>query len=190
MAAETATNPEAAQTNADSAPVSPQQKAAAVRVDRLAQRSETDVHAQVIALSREYEAVRASMPAGSVRTHAMEVVASKLRAFSLACYDMLPTLAASNSPGERLAAISFLEVKPSTEYLSWLSERLKVEKPFVGYHAAWALRYAAQQLPRENLNTVRAAIDAALAILGEDRMSDRARTLLAAQRELSQRMGA
>jgi hypothetical protein len=171
-------------------PVSPDQESAAIEVGRLALVADTQaLRDQVAALAREYEAIRAAYPSGTERTRMMSVVASKMRALSLACYSLLPALARSRKPGERLAAVSFLEVKPSEELVPWLAERIEQEKPFVGYHSAWALRHAARKLPLSALPPVAEAIRRGLAYLREHdpAAGDRIATLEAALRELEQR---
>jgi hypothetical protein len=42
--------------------------------------------------------------------------------------------------------------------LVWLADRIKAEKPFIGYHAACALRVAARTLRSSHPNEVRNAI--------------------------------
>ena len=46
----------------------------------------TAVRAQILALSREYEDTRHTMPSGDARTRAMEVVASRMRSLALPAY--------------------------------------------------------------------------------------------------------
>jgi hypothetical protein len=155
---------------ADTDPISPQQKVAAARVERLAMKTDADaVRLQVERLAREYERIRGSMSPGDARTRLMEIVAAQMRTLSLAGHELLPELIHSNT-GERLAAVSFLEVKPSAEHLQWLVERMTEENPFVMYHAAWALRHAARVLPCSELDSVKSAITRAMtAAMGKDR---------------------
>lgn len=82
------------------------------------------------------------------------MIAAQMRAFSLAASDLLPQLSASPIAGERLAAVSFLQVEPNERYFEWLASRLSptVEHAFVGYQAAVALRNAAAQ-PRYRANS-------------------------------------
>ena len=166
VGAEAAVTPMASAGNAETDPISPEQKVAAARVERLAEKSGTEeLRLQVAALAREYERVRASMPPGDRRTKQMEIIASKMRALSLACYELLPDLIRGET-GERLAAVSFLEVKPSPDYLDWLVNRMAEEKPFIMYHAAWALRHAARVLTPVDLPKVQSAIERALGAAG------------------------
>jgi hypothetical protein len=98
------------------------------------------------------------MDAGDPRTRKMEVVASKMRALGLAGYPMLPELAASASPGQRLAAVVILQSIPNPDYIPWLAQRLRVEAPFVGYHAAVALLTAVRALHTSHGQELREAI--------------------------------
>jgi hypothetical protein len=93
-------------------------------------------------LAAEYERVRHTMLPGDSRTRKMEVVVSKMRTLARAFYPLRHEFANSSSPGKRLMAIAALQVDPDYDMLEWLAERLPVEKPFVGYHAAVALLLA------------------------------------------------
>jgi hypothetical protein len=163
VGADTATNVDVGQRSAEVDPVSAGEKVAAVRVEQLAEKADTEhLRSQLDALAHEYETVRGAMLPSPARTKAMEVVASKLRTLGRACYAWLPSLVGSESPGHRLAAISFLETQPSRDYLNWLAQRFAVEKPFLQYHAAWALRHAAGTLPVTDLDAVDRAIRVAI----------------------------
>lgn len=98
-----------------------------------------DLRQQLRALAAHYESIRATMPSGAERTRRMEVVASQMRAFSLAAYPLLSEFAQSQSTGERLVAVTFLQARPHRDYYKWLGARLTEERPFIGYHAAVAL---------------------------------------------------
>lgn len=122
------------------------------------------VRERVRVLCDEYDALRApitGMLPGAERTRKMEVVASKMRGLALSAHPFLSELIQSRSAGERLAAVSTLEAIPEVGYLPWLAERLRSEKPFVGYHAALALLSAARSLDVEDLPNVQAALDVA-----------------------------
>jgi hypothetical protein len=67
---------------------------------------------------------------------------------------------------ERLAAILALRERPDARYLRWLSERLAVERPFLGYQAALAIRAAAGRLIDSDLNRVSEAARKALPYMG------------------------
>jgi len=119
------------------------------------------VRAQVLALAEEYEETRRSMRTGDARTRAMGVVASRMRSLALPAYPLLAELTASQSTGQRLAAISILETIPTPEYLLWLADRLSVEKPFLGYHASVALLQAARNLRSSCAKDVHEALERA-----------------------------
>jgi hypothetical protein len=72
----------------------------------------------------------------------MEAIASQMRGYALAADGLLPEYSASRSPGERLVAIAFLQIKTNKDYFNWLSDRFSIEVPFLQYHAAVALRNA------------------------------------------------
>ena len=94
-------------------------------------------------LALEYERIRAAMAPGDSRTREMEKVVAKMRVVGRAAFPLRHELARSVSPGKRLQAIATLQVDPDEDYFLWLAERLKAERPFVGYHAAVALVTAA-----------------------------------------------
>lgn len=137
---------------------------------------------------QEYEQLRSTLPSGPFRTRRMEVVASNLRTLAQSTFALLPELVASDSPGERLAAVSALQAIPDVRYLDWLAERFSVEKPFIAYHAALALLGAARELPHDELGQLDAALkqaESSAARLSPD--TDRARTLKFADEELQRR---
>jgi hypothetical protein len=116
---------------------------------------------EVNELAAEYERIRGSMRAGDERTRRMEVVASRMRTLALSTYPLLDELTASRSAGARLAAVSTLQAIPDAQFVSWLGERVRAEKPFIGYHAALALLSAARALDLSDLHAVRLALDRA-----------------------------
>lgn len=102
------------------------------------------VRQQVDELATEYETVRAAHRRGNDRTRRMEVVVAKMRTIGRAAFRLRYELSQSPSPGRRLQAIACLQVVPDLDMLDWLAERVRVEKPFVGYHAVVALNVAAE----------------------------------------------
>jgi len=173
VAADIASSPPAATQGPDAEPVSTAQKAAAEKLEQVAQTVDKEqLRAELSTLVREYENIRLTRDASPERTRLMEVVAGKMRALSLALYDQLPTLMASTSTGERLAAVVFLQVKPSPQHLPWLEQRFAIEKPFIFYHAAWALRQAARQLPLSDLPAVLSAVTRVQAFLSTQPLRD------------------
>jgi len=81
---------------------------------------------------------------------------SKFRSSSHAQYDLPSQFHLSESEARRLAAVLALETYPDAEYLRWLSERITVEQPLIGYVAAQALVLAALRLTPGELTRVRA----------------------------------
>ena len=73
-------------------------------------------------------------------------------------HPLLPSLAVSDSAGDRLAAVAILLEIPRLEYVDWLAERPAVEKAFVGYHATLALLQAVRDLGREAPTKLHAAL--------------------------------
>jgi hypothetical protein len=141
---------------------------------------------QVRDMALEYEALRKKMYRGPDRTRRMEVVASRMRSLALSAYPLLPELWESELAGERLCAVSMLQALPHGDYLRWLADRVHIEKPFVGYHAAVALLTAARTLEVAELPQVREAIaKAKSAHLHPD--SDRDTTLRYAEEEIARR---
>ena len=104
-----------------------------------------DLRGQIGILAAKYESIRATMPSGDSRTREMEIVASQMRGYALAAFQLLPELTSSDSSGKRLVGIAFLETKPDPRYYEWLADRFRIEVPFLQYHAAIALRNAAKQ---------------------------------------------
>ena len=142
---------------------------------------------QIDTLARAYQELRKSMLPSNDRTRKMEIIAAKMRAVTCEAYFLLDYLAKNPAPGCRLAAASFLEVKPNVEYLDWLAERLAPEKPFVGYHAALALIAAVRVLGKRYHEDLKKAIEKALKLLGSGlEGTDRAAALKIALRELQE----
>jgi hypothetical protein len=142
--------------------------------ERTSQTEHLAVRQQLAGLVQEYETIRSTMDSGDPRTRKMEVVVSKMRALGLAGYPMLPELAASASPGQRLAAVVILQSIPNPDYIPWLAQRLRVDAPFVGYHAAVALLTAVRALHTSHRQELRKAIAAAKKDLEENMGRDRA----------------
>lgn len=87
-------------------------------------------------LAAEYEKVRADMPFGAARTRKMTSIAGGMRRMGLVAAPFIAQLAHSTSPGERLAAISILQMRFDPAYIDWLADRLVEEAAFPGYQAA------------------------------------------------------
>ncbi|MDQ3819941.1 MAG: ABC transporter ATP-binding protein [Acidobacteriota bacterium] len=144
------------------------------------------VKAQILELAREYEQIRSRMKSGDSRTRKMEIIATKMRTLGLAGYPLLNDFVNSVSPGERLAAITMLQIKPNPEYLDWLATQVSTEKPFIGYHAAIAILYAVRSLGKSHRQELELAIKKARGKLGESLShTDRVSILDNAAKELS-----
>jgi hypothetical protein len=131
-----------------------------------------NVKGQVQSLAQRYERERASRPPGNERTAVMENITSELRRLALVAYPMIDDLTASSSPGDRLAAIAFLQIKPDAKWVDWLADCIAKETPFVRFQAALALRNAARALPEGDRTAVRAAIAKAKKILEDLKATD------------------
>jgi hypothetical protein len=119
------------------------------------------VREQIRSYAEIYERIRQRMRASDDRTRRMEQVFQQMRAIANAAYPLLDELAKSPKPGERLAAVAILQVFANAEYLPLLVSLVSAEKPFVGYQAVTALRFAVGALhPRmypELLKAIRKA---------------------------------
>ncbi len=101
--------------------------------------SDDIIRKQVSKLANDYDALRLSLPSGEDRTKSLERIAAQMKSLGFAVEPLLNELKVSASAGERLAAVTSLELNPQEDFLDWLVERIDVERPFVGYHAALAL---------------------------------------------------
>jgi hypothetical protein len=115
---------------------------------------------QVLVLARRYEHVRHTLSAGEERRKEMESIVGQMRILAPGAEHLLPELTRVDAPeGERLAAVSILHEKPSLDYLQWLATRV-AEDPgsFHGYHAAVALKNAAQVFRQDHRSKIQNAI--------------------------------
>ncbi len=145
------------------------------------------VRDQVSSYARSYERIRQRMKASRERTARMEKIFASMRALATASYPLLDELAGSPSPGERLAAVSILQVFSSKEHLPYLVGLVGSEKPFVGYHATVALRFAVASLDSSSYPQLMDAIREAQAALTSAAVgfdSDRLTELRTAEQEL------
>jgi hypothetical protein len=127
------------------------------------------------------------MRASDARTRRMEQIFEKMRNLATASYPLLEELAASYSPGERLAAVAILQVFAIEQSLPFLVKLVGSEKPFVGYHAARALQFAVGALDAQTYPQLLEAIKNAQQVLASAEVgfdSDRARVLREAEAEL------
>jgi hypothetical protein len=146
------------------------------------------IKARVLGFAQEYETVRASMHAGPDRTRSMNGVVAKMRTLALAADLFLDELmSAAGSPGRRLAAICILQMKPEMRAIPWLVERMRIEQPFVFFHASVALLNAVRRFGHAEQATLRSALEAALKQVqsfGENADANTVRSLTLALSEL------
>jgi HEAT repeat protein len=127
------------------------------------------------------------MAPSSDRTSKMEAVFQRMRGVAIASYPLLEELSNSPSPGDRLAAVSILQTIADEGSLNFLVELVGSEKPFVGYHATKALRYAVSALDTQSYPKLRDALLRAEGLLDRAAVgfdTDRRSELAAARREL------
>src|SRR5262249_22287498 len=106
---------------------------AAERVGQIALQSDVSVvRQQALGLAQEYERIRATMSSGDSRTRKMEIVTTRMKALAPVIYALLPERAQSDTPGQRLVAVTILQGVPTAEYLGWLADRLAKDRPFIG----------------------------------------------------------
>jgi hypothetical protein len=136
------------------------------------------VRGQVRSYAQLYERTRQRMRASDERTYRMEQIFDKMRGLATASYPLLDELAASPSPGERLAAVAILEVFAAENFFTFLVKLINSEKPFAGYHATKALSFAvgavdARVYPQlhEAIKQAQSGLTAAGVGLGTDRQT-------------------
>jgi len=146
------------------------------------------VRGEIRRLADEYLSVREGMKPSFERTALMEKQVTQMRVLALAGWPLLADFTRSFHPGERLAACVVLQLKPDIHFVAWLSDRLCVEKPFIGLHAAVAIQVAAGSMDFKYKDYVGQAIDAALKFLGPGKVeTDRYKTLEKARQMLTGR---
>lgn len=147
------------------------------------------VRGQVRSYAHLYEKTRQRMQPSNDRTQRMDEIFQKMRNLATASYPLLDELAGSPSPGERLAAVAILQEFADEQYLPFLVKLVGSEKPFVGYNAARALRFAVASLNPHAYPQLLDAIHEAQvglssASIGSD--SDRQSVLRTAELELTE----
>jgi hypothetical protein len=120
------------------------------------------VREQVRSYARLYETTRLRMRPSDERTVRMENIATRLRNLALASYPLLDEFVKSPFPGERLAAVTILQVFAAEQYLGFLANLIGSEKPFIGYHASRALRFAVDALEPASYPRLREALNDAV----------------------------
>jgi hypothetical protein len=119
----------------------------------------------------------------------MEQIFQKMCNLATASYPLLDELAASYSPGERLAAVAILQVFATEQSLQFLVKLIGKEKPFVGYHAPKALRFAVGSLDPHLYPQLLDAIQEAQQVLSSS-ARDRRKELCDAEEELRRNLKA
>lgn len=136
---------EAAKDGNESGKITVSQVEAATRINIRSQNVDPQtILNQIDNLALQYDTLRQTMPSGTERTRAMTGIVVKMRSLALSAESNLENYKNSTSPGLRLAAITIMQMRPDNVDLHWLSERFKIEKPFVFYHASLALDNAAR----------------------------------------------
>ena len=134
--------------------------------------------AELMNLAERYESIRREMPPGDERTIRMEGVVAQMRVAVPAALSRGLQFQTSAIAGERLVFTVMLQLRPDASFFNWLVDRFRIERPFVQYQAALALRSAGRNL-RAQKQQVRECVGTALEILGPDtsETSDRKRVL-------------
>ena len=177
--------------------ISTTQVAAATRVrslldaapnSTLRESAEAAIKARMLGFAQEYETTRASMHSGPDRTRAMNGIVAKMRTLALAADFLLDDLMnAASSPGRRLAAICILQLKPEMRTIPWLVDRMRLEQPFVFFHASVALLNAVRRFGATERKTLDTALQTArtqIQNFGEHADTNTLRTLTLALSEL------
>ena len=151
--------------------------------------AEAAIKARMLGFAQEYETTRASMSPGPDRTRVMNGVVSKMRTLALAADIFLDEfMRAAGSPGQRLAAVCILQLKPQMSAVPWLVERMRVEQPFVFFHASIALLNAVRRFGADDHAALAAALQSAVTQVqsyGEQADANTLRVLTLAQSELA-----
>ena len=116
---------------------------------------------QITAYAELYERTRQQMLPGSERTVKMQDIFNKMKAIAGSTYSFLEEFTKSPLPGERLAAVSILHCFSDESYFDFLVDIVGAEKPFVGYQATLALRFAADSVTPKSYPPLLKAIHSA-----------------------------
>ncbi len=143
-----------------------------------------ELRKRLLALAAEYAGTRATQEPGDRRTRQLELIATKIRTLSPQAEGSLDQYVDGSTPGERLIAAVFLQVRPRVQYLTWLGERLSEKQRFLGYHSAVALLSAARSLDCSAADQMEHAISEGFKRLRGKSRTGRYRTLSLAQDEL------
>jgi hypothetical protein len=118
-------------------------------------------------LARQYEFLRAARDAQRRKATEAEIVqmnkiVSQMRALAVSCVPYWKDYADSERPGDRLAAVVIIQMSPDPNFLGWLGERFRVDRPFIFYHAALAIQNMADQCWTEAREQIRSTAEQAL----------------------------
>jgi cellulose synthase operon protein C len=149
--------------------------------------SEQEVRGNIREWARGYERLRSEHESSDQRTQLMTGLVEILLKMISERSECPDAFHLSESAGERLAAVVALRKNIDTRYIRWLSERVTVERPFVGYNAALALLKCAEQKERVAITSIVNAVNDALErlALNMERDTDRERVLMSAKQRLS-----
>lgn len=121
------------------------------------------VRLRMLALTAQYDKVRADMPPGRERTVEMNKIAAQMRALGIAAKPWLKIFSTDrHSAGVRLCAVAILQMAPSVRYLDWLAERFTSEQPFIFYQAAIALMEAVRKFGAKQSQKLQTVISSSL----------------------------
>jgi len=151
------------------------------------------VRAQVQSYGRLYERTRQRLRPSDFRTNKMQEVFERMNQIATASYPLLEELKRSPSPGDRLSAVAILQTFADAASLDFLVELIGSQKPFVGYHAAKALRFAVSSIDTSSYSQLldairRGSLQLEAAAAGFD--SDRQTVLRLAEEELLEAIAA
>ena len=147
-----------------------------------------EVRQQIKSLAQKYETLRATLKPGPDRTRKLEAILSEMRMLTPQIDEaMRKDFQNSGSPGERLAAVAWLQVYPWADALQWLADRIGAEKPFIGYHAGVALLTAARDRNIPAQQVLEAVKRAQSFLEPSDAGTDRAKILAQAEQEVKAR---
>jgi hypothetical protein len=126
---------------------------------------ETIVHG----LADEYTAMRAKEGPGPERNRLMSIALAKMRIMAFAGRHMIGQLTRAERAGERIVAITFLQVDAGShpDLFGWLAERVYKEEPFVQYHAARAMLAICRVAEPSRIFEYTAIVKAASAVFKE-----------------------
>jgi hypothetical protein len=152
--------------NRGSGEITSEQISVAAKIEsRIDDYGQIELLKQLDKLCLEYDSIRHSMPPGSLRTSAMTNVIVRMRALAPATSTKIEVYKGSGSPGSRLAAIAMMQMTPQLGDLKWLSDRFRLESPFIFYHASLALRNMANNADEIKKSEIKSVAQDALSIL-------------------------